>query len=311
MKKLFVSFLVLISATSLACNLSALQSKDKSDLSPNTKSSQSATEITQQLVTEMPQATIALFVATPKATQELTQAVTEQKTVEATTETSAETTQAPPAAKATPEPASECPKFGVEEFDNASPCWPSSLEEMKSITSLTSSPNEFAGIRNGALEFKHVVSDEVYLYAFNTANTYQEVAIEATFIKIDPSFNQNGATIACQVNDSGWYEVRVESSGSFYIYRYDASIKLKGGNPYIAIAQGGAPGVQSGAGKENTIRWTCKEDSLALAVNGKDIWNQEVRGMETGGGIGLGLASASGKYPLNIAFEKVEISEAR
>ncbi len=302
MKKPFVLILVLFFALSLACNLSAFQKGKETEIHPGTSNNLSTPEITAQFATEIPQATIAVFIPTSQPTLEPTIAATVGETAEGT----AEATQAP-----TSEPVSECQKYGIEEFDQPSTCWPSSLEEMKSITSLTTNPNEFAGVQNGMLEFKHMVADEIYLYSFNSANTYDEVTIEATFIKLDPSKNQNGATIACQVNDSGWYEVRVENSGSFYVYRYDADEKQKGGNPYKTLAQGGAPAVQSAAGMENIIRWTCKKDTLSLAVNGKEVWDQEERGMETGGGIGLGLVSSSGKYPLNIAFERVEISEPR
>ena len=296
MKKTFVYLLALFFALSLACNLSTFQKGTETEIPTGTSNNLSTPEITTQIATELPQATIAVFVPTAQPTLKPTNTATIEETTEAT--------EAP-----TSEPIPECQKYGIEEFDQPSTCWPSTLEEMKSITSLTTNPNEFAGVQNGMLEFKHMVADEIYLYSFNSANSYDEVTIEATFIKLDPSKNQNGATIACQVNESGWYEVRVESSGSFFVYRYDSDKKQKGVNPYTTITQGGAPGVQSAAGTENSIRWTCKEDTLSLAVNGKEVWDQEIRGMETGGGIGLGLVSSSGKYPLHIAFELVEISE--
>ena len=64
-----------------------------------------------------------------------------------------EPTMEPAEITPTVEPTQSCPEYGVEEFDVATPCWPSDLSEMKSITALTNSPNEFAGINNGKLEF--------------------------------------------------------------------------------------------------------------------------------------------------------------
>ncbi len=305
MKKGILFPIIIFISLAAACNLSTFQSADKSSSTTSSSNSKQTDTAPIMKETETPQPTIAVILPTKIVTQissptEMptnTQALTENATEPAAPETS------------TSEPAQTCAKFGVEEFDQPTSCWPSTLEEMKSITSLTNSASEFAGIKDGRLEFKHTVADEIYLYSFNNSNTYDQVVIEATFIKIDPSFNQNGATIACHVNDSGWYEVRLESSGTFAIFHYDAAEKLKGANPYISITQGGAPGVQSAAGKENTIRWTCKEDSLSLAVNGKDVWNKEFSSLQSGGGIGLGLVSFSGKFPLDIAFERVEISE--
>lgn len=301
MKKGIVIPFILFIFVAMACNFSAFQSADKSPNESTSSNSLATATKAILLETETPQPTIAVILPTKMATQ-IASPTEMQVETEAATEPAA--TEMP-----TSEPAQTCAKYGVEEFDQATSCWPSTLEEMKSITSLTNSASEFAGIKDGRLEFKHTVADEIYLYAFNDQNDYDEVSIETTFIKIDPSFNQNGATIACHVNDSGWYEVRVESSGTFTIYHYDAAEKLKGANPYNAISQGGAPGVQSAAGKENTIRWTCKEDSLSLAVNGKEIWNKDINGMQSGGGIGLGLVSFSGKFPLDIAFERIEISQ--
>lgn len=300
MRKALILIIVLLTAFSIACNLSTFQTREPEPDAGVTYVPESepinATEINP--ATDTPQPTIAVILPTkqPSAT------ATAEPTLPA---------PEPTQESSTSEPASNCPAYGVEEFDQETTCWPATLSDMTSITTLTNSGQEFAGINNGTLEFKHVVADEIYLYAFNMQNEYDEVSIKTGFVKIDPSFNQNGATVACHVNESGWYEVRVESSGTFSVYHFDAAEKSKGKNPYVAITQGGVPGIQSAAGSENTILWTCREDSLSLAVNGKDVWTKEIAGMESGGGIGLGLVSFSGKFPLHIAYQSIEISEPR
>jgi len=284
-KKILIPVLILI-LFSVACNLSSFQSNKEP---PNNTESLS----TQIVATDLPQPTIAVIIPTKEPT------VNQEPTEEPTNE--------PTEISPTVEPTEACPEYGIEEFDSATPCWPSTLAEMKSITALTNSPNEFAGINDGKLEFKHVVADEIYLYAFNTMNQYDEVILEASFTKIDPSSNQNGATLVCHVNESGWYEARIESGGTFGIFQYDASKKSKGENPYQLLGQGGASALKVGANIENTIRWACGENVLTLIINGKEIWSEEFKDMINGGGVGLGLVSYSGKFPLHIAFERVEI----
>lgn len=284
-KKVFFPVLILI-IFSIACNLSNFQK----NVEPANDTEQVATPVP---ATELPQATIAVILPTKEPTSP-------PKPTEEPTMQPAEITP-------TAEPTQSCPEYGVEEFDTATSCWPSTLSQMKSITALTNSPSEFAGINNGKLEFNHVVADEIYLYAFNTTHEYEEVILEATFVKMEPSSNQNGATLACHVNESGWYEVRIESGGTFGVFQYDASKKSKGENPYVLLSQGGASALKVGANVENKIRWDCGDDDLSLIINGKNTWSQEYDDMISGGGVGLGLVSYSGKFPLHIAFERVEI----
>jgi hypothetical protein len=294
MKKRFLAPVLLLLFISLACNLSNFQSSTQE----STQASLVASPLAMQtLETALPQATIAVLLPSKQPTQEITEAPTAEPTVEET--------QAAPS----PEPTQACAPYGIEEFDSSSPCWPSTLEEMTAITALTNSPNEFAGINNGRLEFKHVVADEVYLYAFNQQNQYDQVIMEATIVKIEPSSNQNGATLACHVNETGWYEVRIESGGTFHVFQYDAAKKAIGGNPYSLRAEGGAPALIVGADAQNVVRWSCAENVLTLTINGKETWTQEFNDMISGGGIGLGMASYSGKFPLHIAFERLEIIE--
>ena len=288
MKKKIIIPVFIILFISIGCNLSNIQKNAQKEVEQVP---------TQALATEILQPTIAVILPS----KEPTKGATETPSVEPTIEE----TEVPP----TIEPTQACLTFGIEEFESASPCWPSTLDEMTSITSLTNSKDEFAGINKGMLEFKHVVSDEIYLYSFNAQNQYDQVILEAKFIKIEPSSNQNGATLACHVNESGWYEVRIESGGTFHIFHYDASVKAKGGNPYFLIAEGGASAVKVGSNVENNIRWSCGEKVLKLTINGKDTWTKEIFDMISGGSVGLGLVSYSGKFPLHIAFDQVEIIE--
>lgn len=286
MKKISIIPVFIVFFISIACNLSNIQKNAQKEVEQVP---------TQLLVTDLPQPTIAVLLPTKEPTKEATETPSVEPTIEET-----ET-------KPTIEPTQTCSLYGIEEFESSSPCWPSDLDDMTSVTSLTNSKDEFAGINNGMLEFKHVVSDEIYLYSFNTQNQYDQVILEANFIKIEPSSNQNGATLVCHVNESGWYEARIESGGTFHIFHYDAAVKAKGGNPYFLIAEGGASALKVGSNVENTIRWSCGEKVLKLSINGKDTWTKEIFDMISGGGVGLGLVSYSGKFPLHIGFNQVKI----
>lgn len=214
-------------------------------------------------------------------------------------------TEAPP--PPTEEPTSQCPPFGIEEFDQPSPCWPSYLEDMITITDITDLRKVAAGVNNGALEFKFELPEDIYLYSFNSQYDYDEVILQASIKKIEPSVNQNGFTLACHVNEYGWYEARIDSGGTYKIFQYDALKSDRGENPYVYITEGGTPAIRIGAGRENIIRWECTKNSLTLVINDKQVWFQNIPNLNYGGYVGIGMASYAHKFPIHIGFENVEI----
>lgn len=208
------------------------------------------------------------------------------------------------------QPVSLCSPFMKEEFDDPGECWPASIEDIFSPVSISNKNKLFVQVKDGRLEFESQLSEDVFLYSFYKDNEYDEVIMRASVTKIEPSANRNGFTLACHVNRDGWYEVRVESSGTFEVFQYDAFKKQNGENPYVPLGNGGAAAYRIGTGRENIIEWQCRNDSLTLIINEKQTWVKEkFTGMNSGGGIGLGLASYSGVVPRHIGFDFVEILE--
>ncbi|MBE0688259.1 MAG: hypothetical protein IH585_19870 [Anaerolineaceae bacterium] len=203
-----------------------------------------------------------------------------------------------------------CSPFMLEEFDNPGECWPNSIDEVFSSASISNKNKVMVQIKDGRLDFESQLSEDVFLYSFYKDNEYDEVILRASVTKIEPSVNQNGFTLACHVNRDGWYEVRLESSGTFEVFQYDMFKKQNGENPYVRLANGGASNFKTSAGIENIIEWQCRYDSLTLIVNGKQTWEKlNFSNLKSGGGVGVGLASYSGIYPRHIGFEYVEILE--
>ncbi|PKO06179.1 MAG: hypothetical protein CVU41_08715 [Chloroflexi bacterium HGW-Chloroflexi-3] len=208
------------------------------------------------------------------------------------------------------QPAPLCSPFMKEEFDNPGECWPASIDDIFSPASISNKNKIFVQVKDGHLEFESQLSEDVFLYSFYKDNEYDEVIVRASVTKIEPSANQNGFTLACHVNRDGWYEVRIESSGTFEVFQYDAFKKQNGENPYVPLGNGGAAAYRIGTGRENIIEWQCRYESLTLIINDKQTWIKEkFTSMKSGGGVGVGLASYSGVVPRHIGFDFVEILE--
>lgn len=208
------------------------------------------------------------------------------------------------------EPVSLCPPYMQEEFENPGECWPDSIDEVFSPASISNKNKVTVQVKDGRLEFETQLSEDVFLYSFYKDNEYAEVILRASVTKIEPSVNQNGFTLACHVNRDGWYEVRLESSGTFEVFQYDMFKKQNGENPYVRLGNGGASNFKTSAGIENIIEWQCRYDSLTLIVNGKQTWEKlNYSKLNSGGGVGVGLSSYSGIYPRHIGFEWIEIIE--
>jgi hypothetical protein len=294
MKKLIIFALILFLFVSSACSFSYnLFSKDEEPtLAPVLVES-------LESVQDVPEPTQTETVYSPP-----TAAPTKQ--VAATVELPTPT-EVPP----TPtEPVSACPQFGTEEFDAETDCWPHTLNDVFSPASITNRNKVFVQIKDSMLEFESQLTEDVDLYSFYQDNQYDEVNLIASITKIEPSVNSNGFALACHVNDWGWYEARIQSSGTFEILQYDAFKKQNGENPYSTLGSGGAGAYRIGTGRENIIEWQCRSNSLTLIINGTQTWEKkDFTSMNDGGGVGVGLASYSGKSPRHIGFEYVEIAQ--
>lgn len=294
MKKIYIFSIFVILLLSMACSLPLM---DNSDDDP-----QPTVEIvveTQQLETVVPTETV-YSPPTARPTSNETPVPTEtQEENQAATNIPLET-----------EETSSCPAYGMEEFSSPNDCWPNTVDDVLSVASVSDWNKLSVQVVNDRMEFSTRMAEDVFLYSFYKDNEYDEVIIRSSVSKIDPSVNGNGFTLACHVNQDGWYEVRISSSGIFEVDQYDQLKKQQGANPYIKIASGGVPNFKTGDGRENIIEWQCGYDYLRFIVNEKQVWEKTgFSNLNSGGGVGVGLASYSGVYPRHIGFEWVEILE--
>ena len=294
MKKIYLFSIFVILLLSMACSLPLM---DNSDDDP-----QPTVEIvveTPQLETVIPTETV-YSPPTARPTSNETPVPTEtQEENQAATNIPSET-----------EETSSCPAYGMEEFSSPNDCWPNTVDDVLSVASVSDWNKLSVQVVNDRMEFSTRMAEDVFLYSFYKDNEYDEVIIRSSVSKIDPSVNGNGFTLACHVNRDGWYEVRIASSGIFEVDQYDQLKKQQGANPYIKIASGGVPNFKTGDGRENIIEWQCGYDYLRFIVNEKQIWEKtDFSNLNSGGGVGIGLASYSGVYPRHIGFEWVEILE--
>lgn len=199
-----------------------------------------------------------------------------------------------------------CPVTGTYTFDEISECWPETPDELFSVTTVSDLRKVYSGVQNGMYEFEITVPEEMYLYAFNNYNLYQEVILEADLIKIEPSVNKNGFVLACHVNEDGWYEARMESGGIYHIYQYETFKKAQGDNPYTTISKGGTNAIRVGVDRVNNMRFECMKDSLTLIINGEEVFYEKMS-LNSGGGIGIGVASTWESYPVHIGFDYLTV----
>jgi len=208
------------------------------------------------------------------------------------------------------EPIAACPAFTREEFDSPGECWPDSVDEIFSSSSISNKRKVNVQIKDGRMEFETQLSEDIFIYSFYKENEYEEVITRASVSKIEPSANQNGFSLACHVNSDGWYEVRIDSSGIFEIYQYNQINKQSGKNPYLILGNGGVSNFKTSAGRENIIEWQCGYDYLRFLVNEKQVWQKTgMTNLNSGGGVGIGMASYSGVFPRHIAYDWIELIE--
>jgi hypothetical protein len=290
MKKPFFFFLILLIILSLACSLPTRNVSDEI-VEPSTE----ALALSTQMETVVPKETAY---SPPTARPTSNETSTPSEVLDETVEPTQEAT----------EPIAACPQYGMEEFDSPTDCWPDTLDEAVSPASISDRNKVSVQVMNSRLEFLSRLTEDVNLYAFYEDNEYDEVIVRASVSKIDPSANQNGFTLVCHVNPDGWYEARVESSGLFEVFQYDALKKQSGANPFIRLGSGGVSIFKTGEGRENIIEWQCGYDYLRLIINGQQIWEKVAfSSLQSGGAVGIGLASYSGALPRHIGFDFVEI----
>lgn len=293
MRKFSVLIIISMLFTSVACGIPQLK-KSVDQVKPSVEV---IIEPTQEVFSEPTETSYSPPTARPTSNE-----------TPVPTETS-EATQ-PPAPTAPQQVEASCPAYGIEEFDSPTDCWPNTLDDVTTTTSISDRNKVNVQITDSRLEFSSQLKEDVFLYSFYKENEYDEVIIRASVTKIEPSANQNGFTLLCHANQFGWYEARLESSGVFEIFQYDQLKRQSGANPFVRLGNGGVSSFKTGAGRENLIEWQCGYDYLRLIVNDKQIWEKVgFSSLNNGGRVGVGLASYSGASPRRIGFEYVEILE--
>ncbi len=292
MKRTFLVLIFLMLLLSFACSLprnNQTEDVDKEVTVETTSPTQAVAEDPTETVYSPPTARpTSDETPVPVATEEETQEPTEVPT----------------------EPEASCPVFGIEEFDTPGGCWPNSVDKVFSSATISDINKLNVQVKDSRLEFESRLKEDVFLYSFYPDNEYDEVILKASITKIEPSMNQNGFALVCHTNRFGWYEARVASSGTFEIFQYDALKKQNGQNPFLLLGSGGVSSFRTGTGRENIIEWQCLQESLTLIVNDKQIWEKvNFTSLNSGGGVGVGLASYSNTNPRHIGFEYVEILE--
>jgi hypothetical protein len=293
MKKSFFSLIILVLLFSLSC---------KTPLEMIKKSTEEPTPVTEKIdVTATTETIVQPTTYSPPTARPTSN--TKPKPESSPTETVSKETETP-----VPAPQSVCPQYFKETFDQETDCWQYNIDDVFSAASISNKARVSVQITDGRLEFKSELREDLFIYSFYKDNEYDEVIISAEVYKINPSANQNGFTLVCHANEEGWYEARLESSGTFEIFEYTVCRDQNCQNPYHLIANGGAKSFKLGADAVNNIEWQCGVDYLRLMANGVQIWEKtNYRGLISGGAVGVGLASYSGKSPRAIAFDTIEV----
>jgi hypothetical protein len=225
-------------------------------------------------------------------------------------ETAAPTLEVVPTQK----PASSCAEYGTEEFDTPNECWDLS-KVFEIVTKGLSIPPEAAKITldGGALNFEFAydqstLKHDLYYYFFNDANQYADVVLEEEVQALKGSKVNHAFSLACRVNDVGWYEARVTTNGLFWIYQYDRQLAMADKNPFVEIAKGNTVKMYPKVEIMNKLRMECVGDTITLKVNDAKVWSGQIRRPQPGS-VGIGFNTFPGSYPVYAMIERVTISK--
>ena len=299
MKRRFILPLVILLFLSLACQV-------KLNLTPTPPVIATAVPLIVQPTAEMPTES-PTEITTEAPAEFITEAPTETLETAAPTEVEAATleTAAPTEAPTEAATEEECPFIFEEEFEGTVPdCW-----TIYNVTGGTNADTTKITFANGALRFKYDMErgntrEETYIYAFYDRYDYGNVVFTTSVSNY--GVNKNGIALVCGITKSGWYESRITSGGELKMYSYDAAVKAKGGNPYTELYSGGISTIRVGEGRENILKLACKDGSMTLTVNDKDIKTVTLKGYQ-GGGIGVGVMAYANTGPVLVEFNDIKI----
>jgi hypothetical protein len=117
-------------------------------------------------------------------------------------------------------------------------------------------------------------------------------------------------SLACRVNQHGWYEFRISPSGYYELLRYDQYLRDSGKNAYVSFTDKRVNSTLITGGLEkNVFSLSCVGDLITAFVNGEQLY-YERRPLAfeddtyTDGAIGFGMVGYGKEY--DMAFNWVE-----
>ena len=157
-------------------------------------------------------------------------------------------------------------------------------------------------IADGSLIFD-ITGTKLWSYMTYKAFKYTDVRVDAVAVNL--GMNENNISLICRFSEQGWYEFNIGNDGLYSILAGKGDIQA---HYYDVLADGGSGYINTG---QATNKYTaiCKENSLTLLINDK-----EVRTVETGiynygeGKIGISVSSFNAT-PVIINFESVTIRQ--
>lgn len=217
------------------------------------------------------------------------------------TVTVAAPTPTQPAPATLPATAAQSGEFYTEEFDRGVFDW-----SQKMIKGIDKQVNSFPSNGSLVIQLASYQKEEPYILFVNKDFTYKSVQVEAKVT--NNGINDNGAVLACQIGENGWYAFEISNGGTYSIKAFDTTGRFKDG--YKQIKNGGSLAIHNGK-VTNTYRAVCDGNDLTLIVNGESVASVDATKFNISlpeGYIGIGADSPS-KAAVEIQFDSVKVSE--
>ncbi len=124
---------------------------------------------------------------------------------------------------------------------------------------------DFTAEAQGGALYIEVPVEETSVYAvYDLDWSRADVRIEADVATVAGP-NRNNIALVCRLNERGWYEFAIESSGLWQIYKYEEE-----GDGFTLLADGGSTAINVQRAS-NHIAVECRGDQLTLIVNDVEV----------------------------------------
>jgi hypothetical protein len=160
----------------------------------------------------------------------------------------------------------------------------------------------------GKLRLETLPPNDVNYLFVNKDNRYENVIVEAEVENMGPL--DGSFSLACRVNQDGWYEFRISPSGYYEFLRFDQYLRDGGKNAYVSLTDKRVNStlINGGLGK-NTFSLSCVDDLITVFINGEQLYyKRRPLAIEddtySDGAIGFGITGYGKEY--DMAFNWVE-----